>query len=62
MRYIIIPLAIILYIWGAGCALKDIKNNFHNPGYYRKDSTNIWLIFNVDILIIIISWFSIKHW
>ena len=62
MRYIIIPLAIILYIWWAGCALKDIKNNFSNTWYYKKDSTDIWLTFNVTILIIIISWFSIKYW
>ena len=60
MRYVIIPIAIILYIWWS---YKSIKDLWHcRYGLEIDDSTALWIILMIIFATVTISRLSIIYW
>ena len=57
MRYIIIPLAIIGYLYWSYYAIKDIKLT-----EYWKDSTSLWAAITFLVGLSLIVYVSIMYW
>ena len=61
MRYIIIPIAIILYIWWSYKSVKEIIQ-YNRPWYNESDSTSTWRVLTAIGLFIVLALFSILNW
>lgn len=65
MRYIIIPLAIILYLYWSYKAIDNLIDCYKNPyldGDDAEDYTYAWLLTHLSILLGIILYFTIIYW
>ena len=75
MRYVIIPLFVMLYAWWTISVIRDLIDSMRvhkrlkkQPGYdgyitdYTTDSTDIWLTIHVSIVILAIFALSLLYW
>ena len=65
MRYIIIPLAIILYILWSYKSIKDLIRTYKDPwldGTDCKDYTYGWLLLHLSIICGALVFLIIKYW
>ena len=65
MRYIIIPIAIILYIYWSYRAIDNLIDLYKNPyldGTDAEDYTYGWLLTHLSLLFAIILFFIIRYW
>ena len=65
MRYIIIPIAIILYLYWSYKAIDNLIDCYKNPyldGGSAEESTYAWFLTHLAILTGIILYFIIKYW
>lgn len=51
MRYIIIPLAILLYIWWSYYSIKDLVREYKNDYYIIKRYTLLYIGINGGVII-----------
>ena len=62
MRYIIIPLLIILYGWWTIASIKEVINNYNYP----RDYAAIYVVSHIFIAAIVALFYSIQfcweHW
>ena len=65
MRFIIIPLVIILYILWSYKSIKDLIKCYKNPykdGTGLEESTYVWTLFNLSIIFGVLIFLTIKYW
>jgi len=65
MRYIIIPLTILLYLYWSYKAIDNLIDCYKNPylgGDSAEDYTYAWFLTHLSILFGIILYFIIKYW
>ena len=65
MRYIILPILIILYTYWSYKAIDNLIDLYKNPyldGTNAEDYTYGWLLTHLSILFGIILYFIIKYW
>lgn len=61
MRYIIIPLAILLYLIWSYKAIKNLLEDFDH--YFNYDSsTLIWSFLHIILILVTIGGLSFKYW